>query len=77
MTDTYKTLANGTSIQYGPRKDDGTGNMIPCPKEEAQVWGMYLQKPDQIGHDWIADCVSESAAVCLTFGLQCAYGPAQ
>lgn len=74
MNDNFHTTGNGTTIQYGPRRDEGNGSMVPCSREEAQVWGMYVCKPGEVGFDWFADCVSEAAAVAIAFGLLCAFG---
>lgn len=68
--DTYLTAANGTMIQYGPRRDLGKGEMVACDPLDAQVWGVYVMPEGTIGFTWVADCNNLLTAGLLANALK-------
>ncbi|WP_445978412.1 hypothetical protein [Stenotrophomonas muris] len=69
--DTFLTAADGTMIQYGPRREDHDGEMLACdPLDKGAVWSVYVMPKDTIGFTWVADCDNLMTAGLLANALK-------
>lgn len=64
------TLDTGTTVEFGPRKDDGEGGMTACLDADAQVWGVYVRYAHVGTAEWVADASCHIYAAAMADGLR-------
>ncbi len=64
------TLSTGTTVEFGPRKNDGTDNMVSCLDAEAEVWGIYVRYAHVGTAEWVADASCHLYAAPMADGLR-------
>ena len=69
-TDYVITLDTGTTVEFGPRKDDGEGGMTACLDAKAQVWGIYIRYAHVGTAEWVGDASTQMWAAAMADGLR-------